>query len=74
MDIASGQSELFSDEKKSPIPEVTKRNMLINPTNDELIRERKVLGYYLSSHPINKYKDELFDMKLKKISELNNTI
>ena len=74
LDIASGQSELFSDEKNLPISAVKKEQAIINPSNDELVRERKVLGYYLSSHPINKYKDELYDMKLKKISELNNTI
>ncbi len=28
--------------------------------------ERKVLGYYLSSHPINEYKKELTEMKLKR--------
>ena len=74
LDIASGQSELFSNEKNLAIPEIKKEQAIINPTNDELIRERKVLGYYLSSHPINKYKDELYDMKLKKISELSNTL
>ena len=74
MDIASGQSELFSNDKSINNSQLKKPQILRTPTNDELVRERKVLGYYLTSHPIKKYKDELTDMKLKNISELNNII
>tara|TARA_Y100000022_G_scaffold199620_1_gene212537 strand:- start:2270 stop:3694 length:1425 start_codon:yes stop_codon:yes gene_type:complete len=74
LDIASGQSELFSVDEKSFSTTAKKIINTVIPTNEELIRERKVLGYYLSSHPINEYKKELADMKLKKISDLHNTI
>ena len=49
-------------------------NPKYNPSNMELIRERKVLGHYLSSHPINKYRKELIDMNLKDISEISKII
>ena len=42
--------------------------------NDKLIKERKVLGCYLSNHPINVYKNELSEMKLKSLMEINNSI
>ena len=74
LDIASGQNELFSNQENSKETKLEKKTTAIIPSNDELIRERKVLGYYLSSHPINKYKNELDDMKLKKISNLNDSI
>ena len=74
LDIAAGQSELFSDHKSSSNIKVNKKLIIPIPSNDELIRERKVLGYYLSSHPINKYKKELADMRLKTISDLNSTL
>ena len=74
LDIASGQNELFSSQENSKQTKLEKKTTVIIPSNDELIRERKVLGYYLSSHPINKYKNELDDMKLKKISHLNDSI
>ena len=39
-----------------------------------LLEREKVLGYYLSSHPIKKYKKELIEMKLKDILQVNNNI
>ena len=74
LDIASGQSELFANEVNVMIIRKEKKLSIIPPSNDELIRERKVLGYYLSSHPINKYREELIEMKLKDILEVNNNI
>jgi DNA polymerase-3 subunit alpha len=75
IDIASGQSELFS-ENPDTIAEVESfsTETQYKPTNDELIKERKVLGCYLSNHPINVYKNELSEMKLKSLMEINNTI
>ena len=75
IDIASGQSELFS-ENTDVIAEVESfsTETLYKPTNDELTKERKVLGCYLSNHPINVYKSELSEMKLKSLIEINNSI
>ena len=75
IDIASGQSELFS-ETPDTIAEVKSfsTETLYKPTNYELTKERKVLGCYLSNHPINVYKNELSEMKLKSLMEINNTI
>ena len=72
-DLASGQSELFSGEIKT-ITKKEKKLSIMPPSNDELIRERKVLGYYLSSHPIKMYKKELIEMNLKNILQVNNNI
>ena len=74
LDLASGQSELFTSELNSNVTRKVKKLNVDPPSNDELIRERKVLGYYLSSHPINKYKKELIEMKLKDILQVNNNI
>ena len=74
LDIASGQSELFTSEVNAIATRKEKKLSIISPSNDELIRERKVLGYYLSSHPINEYKKELIEMKLKDILQINDNI
>ena len=74
IDLASGQSELFSSEK-NPIKDTNSSTKYRpTPSNTELIRERKVLGHYLSSHPINKYRSELIAMNLKDISEISKII
>jgi DNA polymerase-3 subunit alpha len=75
IDKASGQSELFSENpvtiaKSEPFT----NERLYKPTNDELIKERKVLGCYLSNHPMNVYKKEVSEMKLKSLLEINNAI
>ena len=73
-DIASGQNQLFMNDKKTSnhgnMEDISKNVT----SNNELIRERKVLGYYLSSHPMNKHYDELCAMKLKNILDINNLI
>jgi DNA polymerase-3 subunit alpha len=75
IDIASGQSELFSESTDTTANvESFSIERVYKPTNDELIKERKVLGCYLSNHPINVYKNELSEMKLKSLMEINNTI
>jgi DNA polymerase-3 subunit alpha len=75
IDKAAGQSELFS-ENPDTINEAQSfsTERLYKPTNDELIKERKVLGCYLSNHPLNVYKNELSEMKLKSLMEINNQI
>ena len=74
IDLASGQSELFSSDQATPKIQEDIHVSKDLPSNEELIRERKVLGYYLSSHPINKYRDELIEMNLKSISSINEII
>ena len=74
IDLASGQSELFSSDQTTPKIQEDIHVSKDLPSNEELIRERKVLGYYLSSHPINKYRDELIEMNLKSISSINEII
>ena len=74
-DQASGQNELFSGNTITSIKIKTNKNITkILPSLNELIKERKVLGYYLSSHPMVSYKKEISDMNLKTISEVNNLI
>ena len=75
IDKAAGQNELFSE----PLKIISKdepifTNNVYEPTNNELVRERKVLGCYLSSHPMNIYKKEISEMKLKSLIEINNSI
>ena len=75
IDKAAGQNELFSE----PLKIISKdepifTNNVYEPTNNELVRERKVLGCYLSSHPMNIYKKEISEMKLKSLNEINNSI
>ena len=75
IDKAAGQNELFSE----PLKIISKEepiftNNVYEPTNNELVRERKVLGCYLSSHPMNIYKKEISEMKLKSLIEINNSI
>jgi DNA polymerase-3 subunit alpha len=76
LDLASGQNELFDnvtsihnfdDESKEELARII-------PSNIELTKERKVLGYYLSSHPIKIYEKEILDMNLKNISNINSMI
>jgi DNA polymerase-3 subunit alpha len=49
-------------------------NRPYKPSNNELVKERKVLGCYLSSHPMNIYKKEISEMKLKSLIDINNSI
>jgi len=74
-DQASGQSELFSNITEIPnVNKSTHKISKISPSLIELTKERKVLGYYLSSHPMINYKKELSDMNLKSLLEINNLI
>ena len=75
IDKASGQCELFSTNSET-IPELESFSIErpYKPTNEELIKERKVLGCYLSNHPINVYKNELSEMKIISLMEINTTI
>ena len=75
IDKASGQSELFADNSDTKYElETILIESSYKPTNEELIKERKVLGCYLSNHPINVYKNELSEMKLKSLMEVNNLL
>ncbi len=74
-DLAAGQNELFateSDKNKSLLIENNLHKLKV--TNAELKHERKVLGYYLSSHPMQSYQNELNNMSLKNIHDINNII
>ena len=75
IDIAAGQNELFSEVvTKNENINISNSQNKTNPTNDELTKERKVLGYYLSSHPMKSYSKELSDMNLKSLQDINNLI
>ena len=73
LDLAAGQNELFDSAISIDSHSIKSKKQLIRrtPSNAELIKERKVLGYYLSSHPIKIYEKEISDMKLKNISNIN---
>jgi len=76
IDQASGQSELFTS-TTTTVSNENKTNDKISktlPSLNELTKERKVLGYYLSSHPMISYKNELSEMNLKSLLEINNII
>ena len=76
LDLAAGQNELFGSPLPTNNPAEGGKDELIKiiPSNIELIKERKVLGYYLSSHPIKTYENEINDMKLENISSINSMI
>ena len=76
IDKASGQNELFSANVTHQSPNIESKMKInkISPSLNDLIKERKVLGYYLSSHPMETYKKEIADMKLKNLLEINNLI
>ena len=76
LDLAAGQNELFDTalSNDNVITESKQEATRIIPSNIELIKERKVLGYYLSSHPIKVYEKEISDMNLKNISNINSLI
>jgi len=75
IDKESGQNELFSESLKIVSRASTESmNNLYQPTNTELVKERKVLGCYLSSHPMNIYKKEISEMKLRSLIDINNSI
>ena len=74
LDIAAGQNELFSSSKSILQSNITKKIVKLSPSNKELIMERKVLGYYMSKHPMESYHNELNDMNLKNILSINNYI
>jgi DNA polymerase-3 subunit alpha len=76
LDLAAGQSELFDTVSSVEIPhsECTQEIVKLAPSNLELTKERKVLGYYLSGHPIKAYEKEISDMNLKNISNINALI
>jgi DNA polymerase-3 subunit alpha len=75
-DLAAGQNELFdtiisNDNLNNETKQDSVRTI---PSNTELIKERKVLGYYLTSHPIKIYEKEISDMNLQNISDINSLI
>ena len=74
IDIAAGQNELFSASESTPQSNISKKLIKVSPTNKELVMERKVLGYYMSKHPIDSYLNELNDMNIKNILSIDNYI
>ena len=75
IDKASGQNELFSSDITTSTEKKLEQKVLkILPSLSELVKERRVLGYYLSSHPMVNYKKEISDMNLKTLLEINNLI
>jgi len=69
----SGQSELFSDDTSTSV----EQNVSLHEKDDEekreanlksLHQEKKVLGLFLSGHPINEFKDEITSMGLMSIN------
>ena len=74
LDIAAGQNELFSASESILQSNISKKLIKISPSNKELVMERKVLGYYMSKHPMESYLNELNDMNIKNILSINNYI
>jgi len=73
LDLAAGQNELFDSVLSNDTHHnnSTQEFVRLVPSNLELTKERKVLGYYLSSHPIKIYEKEISEMNLKNISNIN---
>jgi DNA polymerase III subunit alpha len=69
-DIESGQHGLFGVFDDGP----TKQESLPNsPDWDERTRlqnEKEILGFYLTGHPMQKYKDKIADLRAKNTAEL----
>jgi DNA polymerase-3 subunit alpha len=76
LDLAAGQNELFDSASSNNNLQTKSKEQFVRllPSNLELIKERKVLGYYLSSHPIKIYEKEILDMNLKNISNIHSLI
>ena len=70
--IEKGQSNLFDLSGAK----VTNRPMLRNvtewPETDKLSREKTVLGFYVSGHPLLKYRDEIDGLSTAKLGEADS--
>ena len=69
---SAGQHELFENNSESFSLEKTKIDLRSSISTVEtrlksLNFEKKVLGFYLSGHPINEYRDEIDSMSIKSI-------
>ena len=72
-----GQTNIFNMDKDSDVPVIERDypSLIFNEENDWsvydiLAFEKDVLGFYLSGHPLNKYRDELEGLSLHQIARL----
>ena len=65
------QSSLFSDDSNK-ISYLMKDSKTSNWSNNELLsKEYEAIGFYMSNHPLNEYKDILYQYKVKSFKEFN---
>jgi DNA polymerase-3 subunit alpha len=70
--VESGQHDLFALHS-SPAESDAYIEVPMTSLYDRLLREKEVLGFYLSAHPIDVYQDELQKLKCKRLNEVKPT-
>jgi DNA polymerase-3 subunit alpha len=70
-----GQTNLFNidgDEEQQLMQEYPPLPVVEEWTRYEMLaKEKEMLGFYISGHPLNKYKDEVEGLSTKKIEDIN---
>jgi DNA polymerase III subunit alpha len=71
----SGQSDMFGSGGGSASPELLSLPAF-NPwlPSEKLMREYQVLGFYLSAHPLDSYKDVLAKMRVQNFAEFSAAV
>jgi DNA polymerase-3 subunit alpha len=75
-DLLLGQTNLFTDESDKDeaatlsIPEPGLPDVPPWPYNELLAKEKEVLNFYMSGHPLDHYKDEVFGFSTNSLNEL----
>lgn len=73
-DKASGQVSLFGDFELAPSPKVTREAVTYTPWTlaEKLSYEKELLGFYVTGHPLDAYRDLVTGGKYVAISDLPN--
>jgi DNA polymerase III subunit alpha len=58
-DVAMGQTALFGDQESGLSPDTSLPDVPEWDRNTRLRKEKEVLGFYLSEHPLDAYRDEI---------------
>lgn len=70
-DIAAGQQSLFGEEALPLVPRATSRRHVTPFTENELLSfEKELLGFYVTAHPLDPYREVLETGKFTRIADL----
>ncbi len=67
---AAGQSALFSGEGVLPAPSPSLPEVDEWPEHERLRYEKEILGFYITGHPLARYRDRLAELKVTAIAEM----